>query len=201
MLDEKSRRAERMKPEICPAWSLSGLLHSSEWGLPPTLTHFCPRRESNGGGRVSIHCFMLWLKWILLALNVGATFSEQLNSPLPHWWCCRQCSILALEQPHSAEEAVNRTNVWSCCGCLKPFSVLAPCPVQAHGARVSPCQCTVSGVFSALSLPYLFSFVLAAAIRSHLNSQQELHEHSFHRQVLTPEHGLSPPGFNPNPIT
>lgn len=83
---EKSRRAERMKPKICPALSPSGLLHSSEWGWSSTWAHFCLLGEGNRGERVFIHHFMLWLKWILLALNIEATFSEQLNSPLPCWY-------------------------------------------------------------------------------------------------------------------
>lgn len=54
--------------------------------------------------------------------------------------------------------------------------MFAFCPVQVCGAGVSLSQCTVSGVFSALSLPYLFGFALTvnhtAATPSKLNTSK-----------------------------
>lgn len=114
-----------MKPKIRPALLLSVFphrhIHSSEWALSSVLIRFCLLGGGNRGERVFIPRSVLWLKWVLLALNVGVTHSEQHNSPL--------CLILDLDQPllNQEGERMNRTNLCSFRGCLKPPSALAFC--------------------------------------------------------------------------
>lgn len=65
---------------------------------------FCQLEDGNKRKRTFIHHFILWLKWILLALSVGVTFSEQFNSPLSYRWHHRQHLTLDLDWLHSTNQ-------------------------------------------------------------------------------------------------
>lgn len=160
-----------MKPKIRPALLLSVFpprhIHSSERALSPSLICFCLLGGDNRGERVFIPHSVLWLKWVLLALNVGTTHSEQHNSPL--------CLILDLDQPllNQEGERMNRTNLCAFCGCVAVHLLLLHLFFVQLRSVVA--GFLFSSIFSTLTLPYLFGFVptinQSAATPSALNSK------------------------------
>lgn len=193
---------EKNLKSVLPLVPLNSIYWNGVCHLPLKVLHAWGGQQEQKSFHPSFHVVA---KVDFTCLKCWGYIFWTLHSPLSYWWLHRQYLTLALHWLH----LTNWARYQDKCLVLLWLSkaVFSACFLSSSGlwCQVSLSQCTVSGVFSALSLPYLFGSALTvnhtAATPSKLNGKWEPRKHSFHGQVLTSEHRLPPSDFNTNLIT